>query len=241
MPYVLQPRSDLLLLQRRYHSSGRVQVPALLQLEEVNALRNALLSSQEWKLIFNRGELLYEIDRQAVLAMDELMLSKLLLAAKNEGRTKFQYIYQNIRVPDEQRQCGTCVSELEFLSRFLNSEAFLAFARELVGDADIRYVDCQATWFGPGHFLGIHDDAVKGKDRVAAYVLNLSPEWTPSWGGQLQFLSSNGQVEEAFVPSFNVLNVLRVPQRHLVSSVAPDADPQTPRLSVTGWLRRRRP
>ncbi len=38
-----------------------------------------------------------------------------------------------------------------------------------------------------------------------------------------------------------VFALLRVPQRHLVSAVAPMADPATPRLSITGWLRRRRP
>jgi Rps23 Pro-64 3,4-dihydroxylase Tpa1-like proline 4-hydroxylase len=71
--------------------------------------------------------------------------------------------------------------------------------------------------------------------RRAAYVLNLTPEWRPDWGGLLQFYDAMGNVSRAFTPGFNVLNIFRVPQPHSVSWVTPLA--AAPRYAVTGWLR----
>ena len=93
----------------------------------------------------------------------------------------------------------------------------------------------QATRFDPGHFLTCHDDSVEGKNRLFAYVLNLSQVWRPDWGGSLQFFNSEGNVEEAYTPAFNTLNMFRVPADHSVGIVAPFAGAS--RYSITGWLR----
>ena len=36
-----------------------------------------------------------------------------------------------------------------------------------------------------------HDDSALGKNRLAGYVLNLTPAWNPNWGGALQFYDSH--------------------------------------------------
>ncbi len=74
-----------------------------------------------------------------------------------------------------------------------------------------------------------------GKQRRAAYVLSLTPEWRAEWGGVLEFLDADGHIAEGYVPCFNALNVFLVPQLHHVSCVAAFA--AAPRLSLTGWLR----
>ena len=239
MPYALRLRDDEAELTARFRSSGRLHAAGLLA-EGAAALRDTLLASERWNLVFNRGDQLYELDRPTRDAMGAEKLAQLLGAIHREGRHDFEYVFENIRVPDD-AAASSGVPALDAFARFLNSAAFLAFARRLVGCDDIAYADCQATLYRPGHFLNEHDDDVAGKDRVAAYVVNLTQPWRPHWGGQLQFLADDGHVAEAFVPAFNALNLLRVPQRHLVSAVAPMADPATPRLSITGWLRRRRP
>lgn len=236
----LAPRDDAEALAARFAASGRAHVPALLHAAAAGALRDALLASPRWQLVFNRGDKLYELDRATQQGLGPEQLQTLMGAIHREGRHDFEYVYENIRVPDD-AAATSGEPALDAFARFLNSEPFLAFARRLVGDDGIRYVDCQATLFRTGHFLNEHDDDVAGKDRVAAYVVNLTAPWRPHWGGQLQFLGDDGHVLEAFVPTFNALNLLRVPQRHLVSAVTPLADPLSPRLSVTGWLRRRRP
>ena len=66
-------------------------------------------------------------------------------------------------------------------------------------------------------------------------MLNLTPDWRTDWGGLLAFIDEDGHVAEAYRPSYNALNIFRVPQRHAVSFVAPFAG--APRLSITGWIR----
>jgi Rps23 Pro-64 3,4-dihydroxylase Tpa1-like proline 4-hydroxylase len=51
----------------------------------------------------------------------------------------------------------------------------------------------------------------------------------------LQFIGEDGHITEGYVPRFNALNLLRVPQKHCVSFVTPAATGG--RYSVTGWLR----
>ena len=240
MEMMMRSRNDKVILAAHFRAKGRVHVPGLLAAEQAFTLREALLASNHWRLVFNRGEQLYELDRATLGGMSAEQRQTLLDAIHREGRNSFQYVYESIRVP-ELVSASSGELELDEFALFLNSVSFLEFARRLVGDDDINYVDCQATRFGAGHFLNEHDDAVAGKDRVAAYVFNLTAPWQAHWGGQLQFIGSDGHVDEAFVPTFNALNLLRVPQRHLVSAVAPLADPEVGRLSVTGWLRRRPP
>jgi Rps23 Pro-64 3,4-dihydroxylase Tpa1-like proline 4-hydroxylase len=112
------------------------------------------------------------------------------------------------------------------LYRWLNSKAGLQFLRKLTGDERCAYVDAQATRYRPGHFLTQHDDHAEGKDRLFAYVLNLTPQWIADWGA-------------AYTPRWNALNILKVPQPHAVSVVAPFA--RGARHSITGWIRSRRP
>lgn len=240
MNFTLQSRDDEAALAARFRRSGRAHVPGLLQPEDAAALRDALLASTRWQLVFNRGDQLYELDRATRDGLGAERLQTLHQAVHLEGRHAFEYLYENIRVPDDATGASG-EPALDAFSRFLNGAPFLAFARRLLGVDEIHYADCQATLFRAGHFLNEHDDDVTGKDRVAAYVVNLTAPWRPHWGGQLQFLGDDGHVAEAFVPTFNALNLLRVPQPHLVSAVTPLADPASPRLSITGWLRRRRP
>jgi len=46
-----------------------------------------------------------------------------------------------------------------------------------------------------------------------------------------------GHVDEAYVPAWNALNLLKVPQDHFVSQVASFVD--VGRFAVTGWVRHR--
>jgi SM-20-related protein len=63
----------------------------------------------------------------------------------------------------------------------------------------------------------------------------MTPRWRIDWGGALLFTDRAGHVSEGYLPTFNALNILAVPQSHLVGIVAPFAG--APRLSITGWFR----
>ncbi|MCX7556347.1 2OG-Fe(II) oxygenase [Xanthomonadaceae bacterium JHOS43] len=101
----------------------------------------------------------------------------------------------------------------------------------------IAFAVGQVARYRRGHFLTLHDDFAEGKHRLAAYVPGLTLDWGADCGGQLQFLDRHGEVEDVFIPGFNVLSVFKVPSLHLVTTVAPHVS--HPRLSITGWLRTR--
>lgn len=234
----LAPRDDLEALRARYAASGRVHVPGVLVDAQARALAEHLAARGDWRLIFNRGNELFEYDQGARAQISAAQLAGLQTAVENAGRRSFQCYYENIRVSERAAERAAQGDPLNRLADFLNSASFLDFARRVLDCDDIGFADCQATCYRRGHFLNTHDDDVAGKNRVAAYVLNLTPGWRAEWGGQLQFLGDDGHVAEAFVPQFNALNLLRVPQPHLVGMVTTLAPYDARRVSLTGWLRR---
>ena len=79
----------------------------------------------------------------------------------------------------------------------------------------------------------MHNDDHTDEGRRMAYVLSLSENWNPDWGGNLHFVEEDKMVD-SFSPTFNTLSIFEVPQQHYVSMVTPFAG--GPRLSITGWM-----
>ena len=101
---------------------------------------------------------------------------------------------------------------------------------------DVRKADSYASWYAPGHFLTQHDDLHGTHDRVAALVFSMTKGWNRNWGGHLAFFDDVGNIEDAYVPSFNTLNIFLIPQKHAVQLVAPFA--RARRTSFLSWLHR---
>ena len=156
------------------------------------------------------------------------------------GKAGFQYQFDAWRLSDHMEagaRQGGALAPIEAVYDLVNSRAFLDFIAALTGETRAAYADAQATRYRPGDFLTAHDDEVEGKNRLFAYVLNFTPAWRPDWGGLLAFHDADGHVSEAYSPTFNALNIFRVPQTHAVTQVASFA--AGPRLSITGWIRER--
>jgi SM-20-related protein len=235
MTYRLNPRLDRKALADAFRGNGRLHIADFLVAEDAERLHAFLKASPDWRLIVNQDDRLFELDRAAQAALTPERRASLEQAVHAAARYGFQYLYESIRVPDDDEERAERGDELNDFARFLSSEAALEFFRDIGVDAD--FADAQATAYGLGHFLSAHDDAVEGKHRKAAYVFNLTPKWRPDWGGLLMFHREDGHIAEALTPSFNALNLFAVPQPHSVSMVAPFAAAR--RYSVTGWLRAR--
>jgi Rps23 Pro-64 3,4-dihydroxylase Tpa1-like proline 4-hydroxylase len=228
-----QLRPDV--LRPVYQRCQRIHIPAFLSREGAAQLHAHLRDELEWSWAFNRGATSYDLSKIAQEALAPPQRQQIEQAICAGARQGFQYSYDACRVPDD---AAVRAADNRLLCRFgdfLNSTPLLDFARALTGAANISFADAQATRYGAGHFLTAHNDAVAGKNRVAAYVLSLTEEWPADWGGQLQFIDNDGHIAEAYVPRFNALNVFSVPQLHAVSVVAPFVS--RPRFSITGWLR----
>jgi SM-20-related protein len=125
------------------------------------------------------------------------------------------------------------------LTNFVNSKEFLNFMREVTGVWGIDRAAIKATRFRSGHFemfnAATFSGDVTGK-RVATFNLNLTPEWKPEWGGLLEFRRPEAGSIDAFVPTFNSLDVLGFPVGYWISHVAPFAGGA--RLAIAGRLYR---
>ena len=182
-----------------------------------------------------RGDEVMTADARAYDNLSPQKKGEILQEVMTTARENFQFFYDSYRI-DTAIEAG--VGDQLYLHRFyefMNSETFLSFMRDITGMKTMALVDGQATRFKPSSFLTDHNDYDVNKGRLCAYVMNLTPEWRPDWGGILNFFDKDGNVIEGYTPRWNTLNLLRVPQSHSVSYVPPFAGGH--RLSITGWLR----
>jgi SM-20-related protein len=235
--YRLNPALDADALAREYARAGRLRIEEFLAPECAERLHRFLKTSSQWLLIVNQDDKVFDLDRKAQAALTAEARANLEQAVYAGARYGFQFMFESIRVSDEEATRRARADALNDFASFLSSEPALEFFRRVTGRDAIAFADAQATAYGPGHFLTAHDDEVVGKNRQAAYVYGLSPAWSTDWGGLLLFHGQDGHVAEAYVPRFNALNLFAVPQPHSVSIVAPFAAAR--RYSVTGWLRSR--
>jgi Rps23 Pro-64 3,4-dihydroxylase Tpa1-like proline 4-hydroxylase len=233
----LNKAHDRRQLARVFASFGRIHIPSILTPESAGAVQNCLQEKTRYNLVVNSGSKVFDIAPEDFEKLSASEKADLVVSANEGAKHGFQYIYENCRLseagepfPDEGHYLSKVVS-------FLNSQEFLSFVRAVTGETKIALADAQATRYGAGHFLTTHNDHADGKKRLAAFVLNMTPRWHPDWGGNLLFLNSQGQIAEGYVPTFNALNLLKVPQPHCVSQVSSFAGAH--RYSITGWLRAR--
>ena len=86
--------------------------------------------------------------------------------------------------------------------------------------------------YGQGDFLSTHHDHNKGD---LAFVLNLTKNWRPEYGGLLHVLQEDGTYK-AVNPEFNSLVIMELPAEgvaHFVSEVTKYAP--KPRIAISGW------
>ncbi len=232
LDFRLSDRIDWGVLKADFARRGRIEIEGLLEEGQAEALRAHLLGRDDWTLVMNAGEKVYELPRAAHHALDEGRRRELDRHVVNAGRRGFQYRYEAIRAPDGGD--ATAADPVARFVAFLSSVEVLCRLNGLLGSS-ATFADGQATSYGDGHFLTCHDDDVAGKARQAAYVFSLAPAWRAEWGGLLMFHGADGNIEEGFVPRMGALRLFSVPQPHSVSYVTPFAP--EPRLSITGWLR----
>lgn len=228
---------DVEAFARAFRLNGRVEIYDFLGAGEAEKLRTHLLERDDWTLVLNAGEQVYEIPRSEFKHLSETQRNELERRVMSAARGGFQYRYESIRVADDDSARQSNGTILDQFIRFMSSKTVLELLAHIIDRQDVDFADGQATAYSPGHFLTSHDDDVTGKMRHAAYVLGLAPQWRAEWGGLLMFHGEDGNIAEAFTPAMDALRLFSVPMLHSVSYVTPMAP--EPRLSITGWLRSR--
>ncbi|NBB51994.1 2OG-Fe(II) oxygenase [Rhizobium sp. CRIBSB] len=235
----LDPALPVRELAGAFARFGRVHAPGFLADGSARALHEALVVDPLWMCSTTSKGTQVDIPVEMLEAMPPDQTRQLMHLAHAEAMRGFHYMFDNIRISELADRGEPLSPMLAAAYAFVNSRPFLDFVAAVTGDNRGVYADAQATRYLPGHYLTRHDDRKPRAGRLCAYVLNLTPEWRADWGGLLNFIDADGHVAEAYTPTFNALNLLRVPQDHAVSCVAPFAGGA--RLSITGWVRDARP
>lgn len=231
----LNPALETATIAALYARDRRVHIPAILTAESAQRVHRCLEQETQFSVVTRNGDGYVRLRPDNGLTPQQE--NDLVRGAYARARDDFHYLYDNHPMSHEGEPYPEPSHYLAAITRFLNSGPVLDFARRVTGSSAIHFAEAQATRYRAGHFLNVHDDSYDRKNRVAAYILNMTPRWEPDWGGALLFPDWRGQIAEGYVPTFNALNILAVPQPHLVSFVTPFAGAR--RLSVTGWFRSR--
>lgn len=230
--FVMADRLDVDALSAAFAASGRIRIDSFLDAASAAALHQELVASRDWRLTANRGEQVIDFADAQLRAFGPDQWAKLRRAVELGGRYGFQFCYETIRLAHDGDSGDSLLARF---ADFMSSPAVVGLVRSITGAADIGFADAHASRYRAHHFLTTHDDRVDQMGRRAAYVLGLTPEWRPDWGGLLLFHDANGNIVRGEVPAFNTLDLFSVPQPHSVSWVTPLA--AAPRYAITGWLR----
>lgn len=233
----LSPSLDAAALRKAFGARRRLHIPGVLDPDSAGAVVAAMEAFDGWKVSVSAGGEFFELPLSGRAAAEAGKQGWIDGARVDGADPRMQYIFDTRRLDLEPE--GAPRDAVSEVLGFLNGPDFLSFVRGVTGDDRIDFADAQATRFRPGHVLTGHDDTAAGKNRLYAYVLNLTREWRADWGGVLAFEGEDGHVEEGFAPAFNALNLFAVPMHHAVTQVASFAPRD--RLSITGWLRSQQP
>lgn len=148
----------------------------------------------------------------------------------NEG----QFTYHFYRTAGDHYVDCNC-SECCF-RRWLNSEESLKFLGNIANVELTGFKTIFGSRYSSGCFLSPHHDDKLGR---IGFVLQLTKNWKPQWGGILHFLDDTmTKIEYSEVPTFNSLTLFDIPDGkgkwHYVSHVAPGVTAN--RVAYSGWF-----
>ena len=129
---------------------------------------------------------------------------------------------------------------LHAMHGLFNSRHLKAWAAELLS-APPDYFDasttCHGTYYRPGDYTMSHSDGTNA--RKLSYVLHLTTDWDPKFGGDLVFLDPMYHIH----PAFNAMSLFVTSDStwHFVSPVAPQTPARLKRLAYSGWFNSNRP
>ena len=233
MNNIINKNLDIAHYQNLLTLNSRVQIPDFLNPDIANSLRLCLLNDTPWDLTFFEGGKGNKLTPKDIAEMSDQDISEKINGIINCSPTEYQFLYDSYMIVTaylEGRNQGHLLHQ--FLEA-INSPTFLDVMKRLTSDPSLLKLDSQGTRYAKGHFLKEHIDADSNEGRRFAYVLNLSKNWKPDWGGLLHF-NNEDIVIDTLMPKFNSMSIFEVPQKHFVSSVTGFAGEH--RISLTGWM-----
>jgi len=236
--FSLNPDLDRAAFAAEFARNSRVQIRDVLTKEAAETLRGILERQTQWGFAYyGTGGTPVMLRRQELLAKTNEERRE-IAASIHAAAAASAYAVRFNQYPLVAAYLGSWApgGPHDLVLEHINDQPFLDLVRAVTAIPELIKADAQATLYGPGDFLSLHTDSHVREGWRVAYVLNLAnPDWSPDWGGYLNFLDEDGDIVAGWKPRFNALNLFLVPQRHSVSYVPPFAP--AGRFALTGWFR----
>lgn len=250
--FEINPKLDPEKMYEDFRKTGRLRIRNFLDGRSANEIYQHLTHDVQWRTFLVANENLMGTSPGEPLATRPEDETEILDMAYEGARSNFACVFDADRLYSE--DLADAISSegspaagdhmepasspiLGPFESFLASTRVVEFLRRVSGITAVDGLNVQshAIRFRRGHFMTFHAGTwsadTTGKRR-AAFYLNLTPEWRPEWGGMLEFRTAEADNVEAFMPSFNTLDLFAFPQGHWISPVAPFAG--GPVLAITG-------
>lgn len=229
---------DVAALAAEFLENGRVQIPNIFSSETALGLSDLLQTQTNWRVAWRagiKGPFHSEMSGDSVRARSELSIAQ-KMSYESARQNEYSFIFGSYPILQAYLENWDAESNYNYILEHINDRPFLDLIRSVTSCPELIKADAQATFFGPGHFLSLHDDSHMNQRWRFAYVINMCPiDWRPDWGGYLNFFDDRGDIVVGWKPRFNTLNLFAVPQPHHVSYVTPFAP--MARFAITGWFR----
>lgn len=152
------------------------------------------------------------------------------LAKKSFNNDQFAYSFK--------RNMGMRQGETSYVETILrnifSSNHLYNLINDITGSMPQNYTQLFLSQYIKNNFLAPHSDINRGK---FAFVLNLTKDWKPQYGGVLHFLDEKREnIVDSYVPKFNSLIIFEVPQGGIPHFVSQVVHENKKRFAITGWL-----
>jgi hypothetical protein len=166
----LNPKLDLDAARATLDAERRGSIRDILDARSIKRVAKAAGEVPRWNLVTQLAGRHMDLDAAGMADLPVTQRVEFEEQVHAVGRKGFQYLYENFPLYDKAHN-GTLREEAPMLANlfdWLNGEDFLSAMREVLDAPDIGFADAQLTCYRGGHYLTTHDDAIDGKDRVAA-------------------------------------------------------------------------
>jgi Rps23 Pro-64 3,4-dihydroxylase Tpa1-like proline 4-hydroxylase len=219
--------NEIIELKNEFEKNKKLIIPYIFKENEIEKFHRFLtrLLPQYWVCAT-----CVKKDRLELPLNDKRNATRIKMVNEAFGHNEFSfYFYRTFNANPLQ------YSPIEYeLRNYMSSQFFIDFLNKVTNLNLTKLNTLFVSKYTSNCFLSTHNDA--GNGRIA-FVLHLTKDWKPQYGGHLHFLdTSRTKIIETFTPTFNSLMIFEVPEEgisHFVSHVAPNV--QIPRISITGW------
>lgn len=232
MKYKLNDGLKLKALAATFKKTGRVRVMDALDEKSADNLSETIETMAIWRSTFLDGETERVISGQEAQAMMDRRRREMRERLYTQAKEGFQYLRYECPtdvIPDAKDPKALADADV-----FFKSDGFRDFLRKIAGGKTGALENVHARWLDRDQF---RSDSSLDTDPATCklhFAMDVTRTWKPHWGGHLNFLASDGEIEEAWSPGFNRLQVYAGGIRHSIGYVAPFKNAHC--LSICGRL-----